>query len=193
MRSILTTIIACLLLQPVSVTAQSLSEQQVSPVSDSEQQNSKTAKRNSNNNRQESLDFSGTGRPGQQTAGESRGNCANTGRLEALLPVSKSGKTVLGHPSFWVYFSDTFPQGSQVEFILQNEAREDIWRSRSLLDTKPGYKKFALPETEKALEIGQWYRWYVKVYCDSQMASASYVQGWVNRIDLSSQPPSCLW
>lgn len=187
MRSILTTVIACLLLSPVSVAAHSVSEQQDRSKSSSEQQSSKTAKRDRNNDRGESLDFSEMGRPGQQTAGESRGSCANTGLIEALLPISTSGKTVQEHPSFWVYFPDTFPPASQVEFIIQDEARKDVWRSRSKLDNKPGYKSFTLPETESPLEVGQWYRWYVKVYCDSQIASAQYVQGWVNRISLTSR------
>ena len=187
MRTILATVITCLLLPSVSVTAQSANKQQDVSVSDSEPKNTRTAKKDSNNNSEESLDFSDTGRPGQQTAGESRGNCANFAQIEALLPVSKSGTTVQGHPSFWVYFSDTIPQASQVEFIIQNEAREDVWRVRSQLDTQPGYKKFTLPETEAPLEIDQWYRWYVKVYCDSQVASVQYVQGWVKRIFLTSQ------
>lgn len=191
MRSIvLTTALSCLLLPSVSVAAQSVNTQEDRPVSSSsEQQDSKTAKRDKDqsSDSEESLDFSGMGRPGQQTAGESRGSCADAGRMRALLPVSKSGYTVQGYPSFWVYFSDTFPQGSQVEFIVQNEAREDIWRSRSQLDSETGYQSFALPVTESPLEIGQWYRWYVKVYCNSQVASAQYVQGWVNRLDLSSR------
>ena len=44
-----------------------------------------------------------------------------------------------------------------------------------------------MPNTAPPLEIGQWYRWYVKVYCDSQLASAEYVQGWVRRIPLLSE------
>ncbi len=188
MRSILTPVIACFLLSSsLPVTAQSVSKQQDVSRSSSEQQTAKTAKGDKNNDRGESLDFSEMGRPGQQTAGESRGSCANAGLMEALLPVSTSGKTVQGHPSFWVHFPDTFPPASQVEFIIQDEARKDVWRSRSKLDPKPGYKSFTLPETESPLEVGQWYRWYVKVYCDSQIASAQYVQGWVNRISLTSR------
>ena len=188
MRSILTTVITCLLLSSYvsGVTAHSVNKQEDVSSSDSEQQSPKKAKRDRGDDRGEPLDFSGMGRPGQQTAGESRGSCANAGLIEALLPVSMSGKTVQGHPSFWVHFPDTFPPASQVEFILQDESRKDVWRSRSKLDNKPGYKSFSLPETESPLEIGQWYRWYVKVYCDSQISSAQYVQGWVNRTPLTS-------
>ncbi|MEL6439044.1 MAG: DUF928 domain-containing protein [Cyanobacteria bacterium J06621_8] len=183
MRSVLTLITVCSLL-PLA-TAQSLAiPNQDGVLIDSE---IILAHNKPSQKKQKSLDFSGTGRPGQQTAGESRGNCNSDSAFEALLPVSKSGKTVSGQPSFWVYFPKALPQQSQVEFVIQNKAREDIWRSRGQLDASAGYKKFAMPETAPPLEIDQWYRWYVKVYCDSQNASAQYVQGWVSRIPISSQ------
>ena len=136
----------------------------------------------------DSLDFSDTGRPGQQTAGESRGSCSlqANNNLEAVIPVSHSGKTVSGHPRFWVYFPYTPHQISHVEFVVQNEAREDVWRSQLSIENDTGYKSFSIPKTEAPLEIGRWYRWYVKVYCD-RSASAGYVQGWVNRVPLLSR------
>ncbi len=177
----------CLLFPCVAVKANSANEEQVVSATPSKQKkNSQTAKKDRNDDR-EDLDFSGTGRPGQQTAGESRGSCANAAKpLEALLPVSNSGKTVSAHPSFWVYLPETSQQTNQIEFVIQNEAREDIWRSPKL-NAKPGYQNFTLPETEPPLEIGQWYRWYVKVYCDAQVASTQYVQGWIERIPLTSK------
>lgn len=186
MRSILIIIITCLLFPCVSVSANSTNKQQAASPSSSERKNTQTARRDNSDNSAD-LDFSGTGRPGQQTAGESRGSCANAAKpLEAVIPVSHSGKTVSSHPSFWVYLPDSSQHINQIEFVLQNEAREDIWRSPKL-NAKSGYKSFALPENEPALEIGQWYRWYVKVYCDSQVASTQYVQGWIERIPLTSK------
>ena len=133
------------------------------------------------------LDFSDTGRPGQQTAGESRGSCINAdNNLEAIIPASHSGKTISGHPRFWVYFPYASHQVSHVEFIVQNEAREDIWRSQLNVEDDTGYKSFSIPETEAPLKVGQWYRWYVKIYCD-RLASAKYVQGWVTRVPLLSK------
>ena len=134
------------------------------------------------------LDFSDTGRPGQQTAGESRGNCVNLdSRLEALVPSSHAGKTISGHPSFWVYLPFSDKQIYRVEFILQNEAREDVWRSQLKANKDVGYKKFSLPKTASPLKVGEWYRWYVKVYCQSHTASTQYVQSWIQRIPLTSQ------
>ena len=134
------------------------------------------------------MDFSGTGRPGQQTAGESRGSCVGGSQaIEAMMPKSNTGKTVLGHPRFWVYFPKIASKNTEVEFVVQNESREDIWRSRSALNSTASYQSFSLPETEAPLEVGQWYRWYVKVYCQDRVASVQYVQGWVNRVPLASK------
>ncbi|MEM7590250.1 MAG: DUF928 domain-containing protein [Cyanobacteria bacterium P01_A01_bin.83] len=184
----LTIAIFCLLLPSILVPERSLAIEQQG-VSSWKPINLIFAKKQTPKKREQpdALDFSGTGRPGQQTAGESRGSCANASNFQALLPVSRTGKTVLKHPRFWVYFPEALTQKSQVEFVVQNEAREDVWRSRLQLDREPGYKSFTLPNTAAPLEIGQWYRWYVKIYCDSQVASAQYVQGWVSRIPLNSQ------
>ena len=102
------------------------------------------------------------------------------------MPTSHSGKTVSGHPNFWVYFPYSNDQISHVEFVLQNEAREDVWRSQSNVNQDTGYQNFSLPKNEAPLEVGQWYRWYVKVYCQPHVASAQYVQSWVKRIPLTS-------
>lgn len=147
-------------------------------------QSSKPEKSDSESN----LDFSGTGRPGQQTAGESRGSCINVSQpIEAMLPKSNAGKTILGHPRFWVYFPELASKNTEIEFVIQNEFRQDIWRSRSALNSTAGYQSFSLPETEAPLNVGQWYRWYVKVYCEDGVASAQYVQGWVNRVPINSK------
>ncbi|MEM8719696.1 MAG: DUF928 domain-containing protein [Cyanobacteria bacterium P01_G01_bin.39] len=184
----LTTAIICLLLTSTPLARQSSAIEQPK-VSSWKPKNLILAKKQTpkKQEQRDALDFSGTGRPGQQTAGESRGSCANASNFQALVPVSRTGKTVLKRPRFWVYFPEALTQKSQVEFVVQNEAREDVWRSRSQLDQEPGYKSFTLPNTAAPLEVGQWYRWYVKIYCDSQVASAQYVQGWVSRIALNSQ------
>ncbi|MGK7895213.1 MAG: DUF928 domain-containing protein, partial [Xenococcus sp. (in: cyanobacteria)] len=54
---------------------------------------------------EEPLDFSDTGRSGQQTAGETRsGQCGDVSiPLTALVPSSNSGKTIATHPQLWFY------------------------------------------------------------------------------------------
>lgn len=182
MRSILTTVIACSILSFSSAhSTEQKPQADRSPSSDKKPQPSKKERST------ESLDFSGTGRPGQQTAGESRGSCSSGIKpIEAILPQSNSGKTVSGHPRIWVYFPET-AKITEVEFVIQDESRQDFWRSRSTLNSPSEYQSFGLPTTENPLPVDRWYRWYVKLYCGDEVASVQYVQGWIRRVPLSAE------
>lgn len=137
--------------------------------------------------RSQPFDFSGTGRPGQQTAGESRSSCSSQIKpIEAVLPKSNSGSTVSAHPRLWVYFPGSTAKQIETEFIIQDELRQDFWRSRSRLAAS-GYQSFGLPTTAAPLPVGRWYRWYVKVYCGEESTSAQYVQGWIRRVSQTTQ------
>lgn len=198
MRSILITIIAYSLLPCFPLVAKSTQPppQSVDPISEAEKSQPPVQKAVNQPvkppvekpKKSETLDFSATGRPGQQTAGESRGSCGNAmAPIRAMLPESNSGKTVMSYPRFWVYFPQLGTETKDVEFVIQDEARKDVWRSRSPLTSTANYQSFDLPATEAPLQIGQWYRWYVKVYCHDQVASVQYVQGWIKRIPLTSE------
>lgn len=132
-------------------------------------------------------DFSGTGRPGRQTAGESRGSCPPTNiPLTALMPNTNLGKTVSDRPTFWFYVPYTSQQASKGEFVIQDEARNDIARIPLSLAKTPGFISFTVPETAAHLKTDQWYRWYFKLYCQkNQSDSAVFVHGWVQRIALT--------
>lgn len=53
---------------------------------------------------EEPLDFSSSGRSGQQTAGESRGSCPQTNfPLSAIAPKSNESKTRETHPRWWFF------------------------------------------------------------------------------------------
>ena len=187
MKSILSIILTFMLLPYISLAAERSSERDTSE--DTSKEKPQSQPKQPKEESEEPLDFSGTGRPGQQTAGESRGSCVDAVRepIGALLPVSHAGKTVASHPSFWLYFPESATGFSHIEFVIQNEAREDIWRSRFAPNFAAGYQKFSLPTSEPPLKTGQWYRWYAKIYCEDGRASAQYVQGWVERSPLTSQ------
>lgn len=185
MRSSLIIIVVCCSIPGMAMSVRSTELPPSREQTQTEQQKPQTTKKESDS---ETLDFSGTGRPGQQTAGESRGSCTNaTQPIMAMLPESNSGKTVLGHPQFWVYFPESVVQNTEVEFVIQDESRQDIWRSRSPLNSASAYQSFGMPKTAAPLEVGNWYRWYVKLYCKNRLASTQYVQGWVNRVPLSAK------
>lgn len=185
MRSSLITIITYCLILCMPISVQSTEKHSEQEPTLTQQSNPQTPTEASD---AETLDFSGTGRPGQQTAGESRGGCTEAAQpIRAMLPESNSGQTILGHPRFWVHFPELETETTEVEFIIQDDSRRDVWRSRSLLNSTSSYQSFSLPETQAPLEVGQWYRWYVKLYCGERTASTQYVQGWVERIPLTAQ------
>lgn len=134
-------------------------------------------------------DFSGAGRPGRQTSGESRSNCPATDtRLTALMPVSNWGTTTAARPTFWFYVPYTPQQAPVGEFVLQNESRQDVARIPFILPNTPGFMSFALPSSQAPLTVDKWYRWYFKLYCDRQKSSSPiFVQGWVQRITLNPE------
>jgi hypothetical protein len=138
---------------------------------------------------QEEADFSGTGRPGRQTSGESRSDCLTTEfPLTALMPASNWGKTVSERPTFWFYVPYS-PQETPIgEFVLQDEARNDVYRIPFTLPQTPGFVSFSVPAERSPLEVDKWYRWYFKLYCDRQKSSSPvFVQGWVQRIALTPE------
>ena len=174
-------LLALLLLQ-LPINAQVLTNRQTSP------------KTTQTNTRERKIDFSGTGRPGQQTAGENRGGCPSSNNsLTALIPVSHVGKTVAAHPSFWVYIPYSNKQIHKAEFVLQTASREDVWRSPVTIEARSSYVNLELPKTISPLKIGNWYRWYLKVSCSSNtLASPKFVQGWISRIPMNSNLHSAL-
>ncbi len=142
----------------------------------------------SGDSEEEDPDFSGDGRPGSQTAGDGRGVCqvpVNT-PLTALIPKSHFGKTIASHPTFWVYVPYSTQEPLVGEFVLQTENRQDVYRVPFTLNGTPGLVPIQLPSTAPALETGESYRWYFKVYCNQEKDNVPFfVQGWVQRVAAS--------
>lgn len=135
---------------------------------------------------QPSPDFSGEGRPGRRAGGGSRSPCpAIEPSLTALMPVTNLGKTVAERPTFWFYVPYSSQQAPAGEFVLQGEEGNDIYRTPLTLPQTPGFVSFSTPPTAAPLEVNQSYRWYFKLYCQPQLASAPvFVDGWVQRVAL---------
>ncbi|MEM9274914.1 MAG: DUF928 domain-containing protein [Cyanobacteria bacterium P01_F01_bin.143] len=154
-----------------------------------------TSPRTNNETEEKPLDFSDTGRSGQQTAGETRrGQCPDVDwPLTALVPSSNSGKTIATHPKLWFYLPYSDQDISKIEFVIQDAKRRDISRQTLTPQDMPGYLTAGLPETEPGLETGKSYRWYLKVYCqDDANIAPLFVQGWIDKVavreDIAEQP-----
>lgn len=128
---------------------------------------------------------------GRRRGAAGRGNClAVNPPLTALVPAAGTlpvsnvwGLTVTKHPTFWFYvpYSDT--SASSGEFVLQDEADNDVYRALITLPERPGVVSLRLPSTSAPLELGKLYHWYFKVNCDQQATSGPvFVEGWVQRV-----------
>ncbi len=122
--------------------------------------------------------------PGEETL-------ASEGRISTKF-ISKSflASTLTQYPTFWFYI----PQSPSVvhlgEFVLQNEAGDDVYRTSLTLPQEPGAIGISLPSSQQyALQIDKKYHWYFKVYCGDPHKTPEYffVDGWVQRVALTPE------
>lgn len=150
--------------------------------------------------------FPDNGAPtGRRRGGTSRDSCSalNT-PLTALVPGEETFKsnsksflaaTVAEHPTFWFYVPQLLTATRRSEFVLQNEAGDDVYRTSLTLPDKPGVISISLPKsTQYSLKIDNKYHWYFKVYCGDPQKTSEYffVDGWVERVALTYELESQL-
>ncbi|AFY58580.1 protein of unknown function (DUF928) [Rivularia sp. PCC 7116] len=132
----------------------------------------------------------GRGRPTRRRAMGSRNDCPATDMpLTALIPENKVGKVVEANPTFWFfvpYESSKIPRG---EFILQDEADNNVYKTEFSMEKGKGIVGVSLAsDNSYALKTNKTYQWYFKLYCDRDKSSIPiYVHGWVQRVALQPQ------
>lgn len=94
------------------------------------------------------------------------------------------GLTVSERPAFWFYIPDSFASNSSVDFVLQDDQNNELYRtSFTVSRSSSGIAKFSLPDAAAPLEIGKLYRWFFLIYCESEeRESFVFVDGWVQRV-----------
>ena len=148
---------------------------------------------------------------GRRRGGTSRSECSGLDRsLTAIVPGRETkqsvqdvesivrvkfddsesflSKTLKKYPTFWIYVPE-LANSPQAEFIVQDERDRDIYRTFFDLPGKSGIFDLKLPVHEQnALEIGQKYHWYVKVFCGEERESGYvFVDAWIERIAASDE------
>ncbi len=93
------------------------------------------------------------------------------------------GKTALNHPTFWFYVA--YSANIYVEFILQDEAENEIYQTTFPLNNKPGIVSLTLPKDKITLETGKSYHWYLNIMCDPEHTTNDFVEGWVEKVELN--------
>lgn len=138
--------------------------------------------------KQQSESGSNRGRPTRRKGMGSRNDCPATNiPLTALIPENKVGKVVEANPTFLFYIpykASKIPRG---EFVLQDEADNDVYRTNVPINKGEGIVSVNLG-SGKSLETNKIYQWYFKLYCDRDKSSSPiYVRGWVQRVALQPQ------
>lgn len=143
-----------------------------------------------------------TGAPGGRQGAGSRGSSTP---LTALVPEVKQtlgkgpgenlavthvwGLTVAEYPTFWFYVPDLGTSIGSIEFVLQDQAGNEVYQTPVTLPERPGVVSLRLPSTTAPLEVGKMYHWYFKIYDNPQNPSDPiapvFVEGWVQRVILS--------
>lgn len=153
--------------------------------------------------------FTDNGAPtGRRRGGTSRDGCpALNIPLTALVPgednssspnsISKSflASTVAKYPTLWFYVPQLPTIARSAEFVLQNEAGDDVYRRPLTLPPKTGVISISLPQNSQySLETDKKYHWYFKIYCRGSQKTSEYffVDGWVQRVAVTRELESQL-
>ena len=132
---------------------------------------------------------SGKGIPdGRLRGGGSRSSCQNYQNLTALVPANNQvvwGKTTATHPEFLFYL----PQGSTIEFVLQDEANNNVSQiNRQISPDNQGIVSISIPHTVAPLENNKIYKWTLILFCqDNQLGPFVYVQGSIEKVALETK------
>lgn len=118
------------------------------------------------------------------------GTDETSGEAQGAKTKSFLASTVAEYPSFWIYVPKLPTTVRSGEFVLQDEAGNDIYRTPLTLPEKPGVISISLPSSQKySLKRDKKYQWYFKVFCGAPQKTSDYfyVDAWVQRVAL---PPA---
>ncbi len=126
------------------------------------------------------------GLPANREGGSARGGLCppSPQRLTALLPSSHLGLTAAARPSFFAYMPPT--GGRPVELMVKDHQENTLYWSQVQVQSTGGIVRVNLPNSAPELTVGQTYRWYLSIICDSQDSTASlHVGGWIQRVAMT--------
>lgn len=127
--------------------------------------------------------------PGGRTSGGSRpGDCLGKNSITALIPAAQTkGLTTDQYPTFFFHVPPT--TAKTAEFVLQNENKQQVYRTKLRLTGQPGVTSFQLPAVATSgLATGKNYRWFFSVICNEAAPDKSgnpFVMGWMQRVSPS--------
>lgn len=136
--------------------------------------------------------------PQQSAGGASRTNAygavASSLGLQsmlALMPESFYGTTLEARPTILVYVPASTAQ--EGVFSLKDEAKNLVYQMAVPVSPAGGVMAITLPESAPALGVGQNYQWFFALKLEDSLTPASpFVDGWVQRVELSGEQAQSL-
>ncbi|MGB0560831.1 MAG: DUF928 domain-containing protein [Spirulinaceae cyanobacterium] len=120
------------------------------------------------------------GAPRQSRGGASRNDWPQ--QLLTLTPEAGYGQTTASHPQFLFYLPESNAQSGV--FRLKDEAGTVVYEQTLTDAHQAGIVAIQLPEHLPALEVEQYYQWYVVLQFDAELQPASpFVEAWVKRVE----------
>ena len=147
----------------------------------------------------------GTGAPGDRSDGATRGGCSATQlALDALVPMEQEyveiapdvvvpdrthvwGNTSLNTSTLWFALSEVVADGV-IQFQLSTQDGTELHRYAAHLPATTGVFPIQLPDNSLSA-IGSRYRWtaLLQANCADNDAQTLVVNGWINRVDISTE------
>jgi hypothetical protein len=100
------------------------------------------------------------------------------------------GLTSTAYPRLLFFVPYDAVKVSAIEFVLQDDQDQTVYRTSVPVPSTPGIISVQLPATINELEIDQPYHWFFKVraVCEpNQATTLDYVEGWIQRIHLNPE------
>jgi hypothetical protein len=124
---------------------------------------------------------------GRTGGGASRGTCAESQAMRAVLPRDSNRAydlTASDRPTLWFYLPDRPHPDTQIEFVLQDAADRYIYKT-TFVQPNPhaGLISLTVPEESSPLKAGAIYRWTLSIQCSpSHPSQVSFVRGAIQRV-----------
>ncbi|MEM9905933.1 MAG: DUF928 domain-containing protein [Cyanobacteria bacterium P01_D01_bin.44] len=109
--------------------------------------------------------------------------------LTALIPDSGLGQTLADEPTFWFYSPYTAEEVQLGEFsILTQDETQRVYKTHFTLPARPGFVSIQVPrQAASNLIDGQYYHWYLNLYCGSTAQPDLKIDGWVQPLPRTAE------
>jgi hypothetical protein len=132
---------------------------------------------------------------GRTGGGASRGTCAESQAMHAVLPSNATRShslTASEHPTFWFYLPNRPHPETRLEFVLQDAADRYVYKT---VFTQPnasaGLLSVTVPEQSSPLIENAAYSWTLSLQCGSTSPSQMvFIRGVIQRVAIAAHPES---